>query len=64
MAHPIASGLTEDEYRAQATSGDTSILQRPADPAEIARAILFLSCSDASFVTGSVLMVDGGLHTR
>ena len=64
LARAKESGLTEDEYRAQATSGDTSILQRPADPTEIARAILFLSCSDASFVTGSVLMVDGGLHTR
>ena len=64
LARASASGMTEDEYRAQATSGDTSILQRPADPIEIANAILFLSCPESSFVTGSVLMVDGGLHTR
>lgn len=39
-------------------------LSRVADPAEIARAIAFLSSPDASFVTGSALVVDGGQLAR
>lgn len=35
-------------------------LKRLADPEEIANAILFLISSDASFVTGATLAVDGG----
>ena len=35
-------------------------LKRVADPAEIAAAIAFLMSTDASFVTGTVLSVDGG----
>jgi dihydroanticapsin dehydrogenase len=36
------------------------MLKRIADPAEVASAILFLVSDDASYVTGSHLMVDGG----
>ena len=35
-------------------------MKRLADPEEIAKAILFLISSDASFVTGATLAVDGG----
>lgn len=35
-------------------------LKRLADPEEIARAILFLTSSESSYVTGSLLAVDGG----
>jgi 3-oxoacyl-[acyl-carrier protein] reductase len=35
-------------------------LGRLGAPAEVARAILFLASSDASFVTGQTLIVDGG----
>jgi NAD(P)-dependent dehydrogenase (short-subunit alcohol dehydrogenase family) len=35
-------------------------LKRFADPVEIAKAALFLACDDSSFVTGHLLLVDGG----
>jgi len=36
-------------------------LHRHAEPAEIARAALFLASDQSSFTTGSLLMVDGGM---
>lgn len=39
-------------------------LGRSADPVEIARAILFLASAESSFVTGEVLVVDGGYSIR
>jgi 3-oxoacyl-[acyl-carrier protein] reductase len=36
-------------------------LSRVADPHEIAGAVRFLASDDASFITGDVLLVDGGL---
>jgi NAD(P)-dependent dehydrogenase (short-subunit alcohol dehydrogenase family) len=35
-------------------------LKRIADPSEIARAILFLTSSESSYVTGAALAADGG----
>jgi NAD(P)-dependent dehydrogenase (short-subunit alcohol dehydrogenase family) len=40
------------------------LIQRCADPREIAHAILFLASDDASFITGSHLMADGGYTAR
>ena len=37
-------------------------LGRHACPEEIARSVLYLASSDSSFVTGSTLVVDGGMH--
>ncbi len=35
-------------------------LKRVAQPAEIARSVLYLASDDASFVTGTASLVDGG----
>lgn len=35
-------------------------MQRVAQPIELANAILFLSCDESSYITGSALAVDGG----
>lgn len=39
-------------------------LKRIADPEELAKAILFLASDDASYVTGHVLVVDGGYSLK
>lgn len=33
---------------------------RPGRPEEVAKAVLFLASDDASFITGTTLLVDGG----
>ena len=51
-------GATPEAVLARLAS-DTP-MKRMADPAEIAEAILFLASDEASFITGSELVVDGG----
>ena len=41
--------------------GAVTPLGRLGDPMDVARAVRFLSSDEASFITGEVLMVDGGL---
>ncbi len=41
-----------------------SYLKRMAEPEDIAKAILFLASKDADFITGQVLLVDGGFSLK
>jgi len=54
-----AKGVSEAELRAS-RAGDNGLLGRWAEPREIAYPILFLSCAESSFITGTTLMVDAG----
>jgi NAD(P)-dependent dehydrogenase (short-subunit alcohol dehydrogenase family) len=51
-------GRTLEQYREDAAK--STILKRPGTPEEVAACILFLASDDASFVTGTLLFVDGG----
>lgn len=59
MAAP--QGKTPDEVRAGMTSGAGVKLGRWAEPAEIANAVVMLASDLASYLSGAVVEVDGGL---
>lgn len=57
-----AAGKSVEELKSQRQ--DTSLLGRWAAPMEIAYPILWLASDEASFITGTTLVVDGGLHIK
>lgn len=57
---PLTERYFQDPEMAQRLREIHSGLGRTGEPREIARAILFLASDDASFVTGTTLLVDGG----
>lgn len=74
-ANAVCPGSTLTEFHAARAQGagksleqlrterkDTSLVGRWADPMEIAYPILWMASDEASFITGTTLMVDGGLH--
>jgi cyclopentanol dehydrogenase len=42
----------------------TTVLDRPAQPHEVAAAVLFLASQESSYMTGSEMVVDGGMTSR
>jgi len=65
--HIRANGVSPGWVRTDATRGheavdrNASLFGRMGSADEIARAVVFLASSEASFVTGQTLIVDGGL---
>ncbi len=55
-----AAGKPIDQLKTERQA--TSLLARWASPEEIAYPVLWLASHEASFITGTTLMVDGGLH--
>lgn len=56
--HMARVGMSLDEF--VAAEAPKHLLNRVGDPREVAYAILFLASDEASFITGTHLMVDGG----
>jgi hypothetical protein len=53
--------MKNDTPESQAFVKSLHALKRVAKPEELARAVLFFACDDASFVTGTASLVDGGV---
>jgi NAD(P)-dependent dehydrogenase (short-subunit alcohol dehydrogenase family) len=51
-----------DEIKQNMIEG--SYLKRMAEPEDIAKAILFMGSDDANFITGQILLVDGGFSLK
>jgi NAD(P)-dependent dehydrogenase (short-subunit alcohol dehydrogenase family) len=62
LRRAAAAGRTERDIAQEAIEG--CLLERWADAREVAFPILWLASDEASYVTGSVLMVDGGRYVK
>ncbi|MEN3292445.1 MAG: hypothetical protein V7642_1698 [Burkholderiales bacterium] len=60
IARASTSGKSVEKLKGERQ--DTSLMKRWAAPEEIAWPILWLASGEASFMTGTTVMVDGGLH--
>lgn len=56
------SGVAHDKLEEMVPTARKTPVGRWAQPSEIAAPILFLASSDASFITGTSLIADGGLY--
>ena len=60
--HMKQSGLTFEQFNAE--EGEKTLLGRIGQVREVAAAIVFLASEDASYITGSHVMVDGGYTAK
>ncbi len=60
--HRAQLGISMEQFVAE--EGPKHLLNRVGHPREVACAILFLASDEASFITGTHLMVDGGYTAR
>jgi len=58
LRRAASQGQSEAELRRR--TANENLLGRWAEPREIAQPILFLSCGESSYITGTTLMVDAG----
>ena len=69
-ANALAPGTTDtdmvrnNDEAAQQAMANAGLIKRMAAPEEIANGALFLASDAASFMTGQVLVIDGGLTTH
>ncbi|MNY57218.1 3-alpha-hydroxysteroid dehydrogenase/carbonyl reductase [compost metagenome] len=61
---PLLQAGTQDARFGQAIHDYVSPLGRNAEPSEIATAVAFLLSSQASFIHGAQLFVDGGIDEQ
>jgi len=60
--HMKRVGMNLDQFLAE--QAPEYLLRRVGQPREVAYAILFLASDEASFITGTHLMVDGGYTAK
>ena len=60
--HMALVGMSKEDFIA--AEAPKHLLNRVGDPREVAYPILFLASDEASFITGTHLMVDGGYTTQ
>lgn len=60
MMRRIEQGIGEDVAQVKQNVVQNIPMNRYAEPADIARVMLYLASDDSAWVTGSVNMADGG----
>ena len=60
--HMKTVGLTFDQFNAE--EGAKTFLKRVGQPREVAYPVLFLASDEASYITGTSLIIDGGLTAQ
>lgn len=61
---PMAKRAAEDYADRMNAMEAVTPIKRLGEPEDIAKAVKFLASDDASFITGTDLLVDGGLHLK